>query len=87
MSLCGLNQRETVSYKIKNIFFFSVTGFQFEHFGPRYKNSAPVAQKRLIQRFFSQELSHYFSNCFYNKFLNLVQALTCKDHKEQKCYS
>lgn len=22
MSLCGLNQRETVSYKIKNIFFF-----------------------------------------------------------------
>ena len=24
MSLCGLNQRETVSYKIKNIFFFSL---------------------------------------------------------------
>ena len=36
MSLCGLNQRVTVSYK------FSVTGFQFEHFGPSYKNSAPV---------------------------------------------
>ena len=41
MSLCGLNQRVTVSYKIKNI-FFSVTGFQFEHFGPSYKNSSPV---------------------------------------------
>ena len=86
MSLCGLNQRETVSYKIKNIFFFQLQVFSLNTSGLGI-NSAPVAQKRLIQRFFSQELSHYFSNCFFNKFLNLVQALTCKDHKEQKCYS
>ena len=50
MSLCGLNQRVTVSCKIKS-FFFSVTGFQFEHFGPSYKNSAPVLKK--IKFFYS----------------------------------
>ena len=33
MSLCGLNQRETVSYKIKNIFFFQLQVFSLNTSG------------------------------------------------------
>ena len=60
MSLCGLNQRVTVSCKIKSI-FFSVTGFQFEHSGLAIKTQLRCCRK---SNFLFLPVLHSPNECF-----------------------